>query len=73
LTAPDADWVYVRFLPTREQIEAVHRAKRRAFIAGQTVSGNVPENWLQAADVGVDAVLTDYPLELRSAFRREGR
>jgi glycerophosphoryl diester phosphodiesterase len=73
LTAPDADWVYVRFLPSREQIEAVHRAKKRAFIAGQTVSGNVPENWRLAADVGVDAVLTDYPLELRAAFSREGR
>jgi glycerophosphoryl diester phosphodiesterase len=73
LTAPNADWVYVRFLPSREQIESVHRARKRAFIAGQTVSGNVPENWRQAADVGVDAVLTDYPLELRAAFRQGGR
>jgi glycerophosphoryl diester phosphodiesterase len=73
LTAPDADWVYVRFLPSRAQIEAIHRARKRAFLAGQTVSGQFPENWRQAADVGVDAILTDYPLELRAAFSREGR
>ena len=71
LTAPDADWVYVRFLPSKEQTEAVHRARKRVFIAGPTVSGSVPENWRHAADVGIDAVLTDYPLELRATFRRD--
>ena len=63
LAAPNADWVYVRFLPTKEQIEAVHRAKKRAFIAGSTVSGNVPDNWKHAALVGMDGILTDFPLE----------
>lgn len=71
LAAPNADWVYVRFLPTKEQIDAVHRAKKRAFIAGPTVSGNVPKNWRHSADVGMDAILTDYPLELRTAFRQK--
>ena len=42
LAEPNADWIYVRYLPTKEMIEAVHAAKKRSFIAGATVSGNVP-------------------------------
>ena len=71
LAAPDADWVYFRFLPTEEQIEAVHQAKKRSFIAGPTVAGNVPENWQHAANARMDAILTDYPLELRSSSKSE--
>jgi glycerophosphoryl diester phosphodiesterase len=67
LAAPHADWVYVRFLPTAQQIDAVHRAGKRAFIAGPTVAGNLPTNWNRAASVGLDGILTDYPLELRSS------
>lgn len=69
LAAPNADWVYVRFLPSREQIEAIHQAGKRAFIAGPTVSGNVPRNWLHCADVGLDTILTDFPLKLRTESR----
>lgn len=71
LDEANADWVYFRFLPTKDQIAAVHQAKKRAFIAGPTVSGNVPKNWLHAAEVGMDAVLTDYPLESRATFKRK--
>lgn len=70
LAAPDADWVYFRYLPSDEQTAAVRRTGRRSFIAGNSVSGNEPANWRQAADVGLDAVLTDYPLELRAINRR---
>jgi glycerophosphoryl diester phosphodiesterase len=69
LTASHADWVYFRYLPPRGQVEAVHRAKKRAFIAGPTVAGDLPENWRQAADVGIDATLTDYPLNLRQSLK----
>lgn len=69
LGVADADWVYVRYLPSREQVAAVHRANKRVFIAGVTVSGPVPDNWHHAAQVGIDGILTDYPLELRSALR----
>ena len=72
LAASNSDWVYVRFLPSKEQIEAVHRAKKRAFIAGSTVSGKLPDNWRHAANVGIDAILTDYPLELRTTLRKRG-
>ena len=67
---PDANWVYFRFLPTKAQIEAVHRAGKKTFIAGPTVAGNVPENWQHCADVGIDGILTDYPLDLRTALKR---
>ena len=47
-------------------------AGKRALIAGITASGNVPENWQRAMDVGIDGILTDYPLEL-AAMRRKDR
>jgi glycerophosphoryl diester phosphodiesterase len=70
LAAPNADWVYFRYLPTKEQIDAV-RAKKRAFIAGATVAGNLPENWQQASEMGIDGILTDYPLDLRTVLRKQ--
>lgn len=70
LAAPNADWVYFRYIPIPAQIEAVHRAGKRAFIAGPTVAGHQPTQWRQAAEVGLDAILTDYPLELRALLRQ---
>lgn len=61
---PHANWVYLRFVPTTAQIAAVHQSKKRAFIAGVTVAGQQPDNWRAASVAGIDAVLTDYPLEL---------
>tara|TARA_B100000029_G_scaffold484008_1_gene535758 strand:- start:1073 stop:1639 length:567 start_codon:yes stop_codon:yes gene_type:complete len=71
LAAPRANWVYVRFLPSREQVEAVHRANKRVFIAGSSVSGHEPKNWQHSQSVGLDAVLTDFPLGLRSSLRSQ--
>jgi len=64
-----ADWIYVRFVPTAEQVQHIHQAGKRVFLAGVTVSGNEPENWRRAAAAGVDGLLTDYPLDCRRAFR----
>ncbi len=69
LSAADANWVYFRYVPSREQIDAVRKAGKRAFIAGATVAGNVPENWRQATEAGVDGILTDYPFELANMLR----
>jgi glycerophosphoryl diester phosphodiesterase len=69
LAATDADWVYLRFLPTKGQMQAVHQKGKRAFIAGKTVAGNLPDNWRKAAGVGMDGVLTDYPLEIAATLR----
>lgn len=71
LDAKDGQWVYFRFLPSKEQVDAVHAAGKKAFIAGATVSGNLPDAWQQAAAAGIDGILTDYPLELRKVLVRK--
>lgn len=71
LETTNADWVYVRYLPSRTEMDAVHAAGKQAFIAGATVSGNVSENWQHASVAGVDAILTDYPLPLAAQLREE--
>jgi glycerophosphoryl diester phosphodiesterase len=65
----DSDWVYVRFLPTRAQVDQIHRAGKRVFLSGPLVSGNEPDHWRKARDARVDAVLTDYPLECRRSWQ----
>jgi glycerophosphoryl diester phosphodiesterase len=71
LAAPDADWVYLRFLPTKEQLADVHRKGKRAFIAGAAVAGNLPDNWQKSVGVGIDGILTDYPIELGTLLREK--
>ncbi len=73
LAAPHTDWVYFRFIPSKEQIEAVHQAKKRAFVAGPTVSGHENDNWQSAIQAGCEAILTDYSLELGAVIRKNGR
>jgi glycerophosphoryl diester phosphodiesterase len=69
LADPDADWVYVRFVPTEAQVRAAHRAGKRVFLSGPLVSGDEPANWRLARDRGVDALLTDFPLRCRQSWR----
>lgn len=64
-----ATWVYVRFIPTPGQVKQVHAAGKKVFLAGPLVIGNEPANWARCRDVGVDAILTDYPLECRAGWR----
>jgi glycerophosphoryl diester phosphodiesterase len=70
LASTNANWVYFRYLPPKEQMDAVRSQGKKAFIAGATVSGHVPENWKQAAAAGIDGILTDYPLELSAILRK---
>ncbi|MEQ8791341.1 MAG: glycerophosphodiester phosphodiesterase family protein [Pirellulaceae bacterium] len=65
----NADWVYVRYVPSPEEAECVHKAGKKLFIAGPTVAGRETENWRTAVEHGVDALLTDYSIELRRALR----
>ncbi|MBL9082904.1 MAG: hypothetical protein JNK76_13905 [Planctomycetales bacterium] len=69
LASPHSDCVYFRYLPSKEQMTAVKDAGKRSFIAGAVIGGNVPEHWNQAAEVGIDGILTDYPLELRAMLK----
>jgi glycerophosphoryl diester phosphodiesterase len=68
--AGDADWIYVRYLPSRDAVRQAHRAGKRVFLAGPLVAGYEEANWQEASDAGLDAVLTDFPLEL-NRMRRE--
>lgn len=71
-----ARWAYLRFVPTAAQAQAVKAAGKKIFIAGATVAGppsqnNVDANWRSATAAGVDAILTDYPLELAEQLREQ--
>jgi len=66
----DADWMYLRFIPSEQQAKAVHAAGKRIFIAGPLVAAAQPANWMTARDRAVDAILTDEPLEVRQLWRR---
>jgi hypothetical protein len=41
-------------------------------LVGPLVMKKEPDNWRKAAAVGVDAVLTDFPVELRDLTRPKG-
>src|SRR5262249_37077299 len=64
----DASWAYLRFVPTAEQVQQVHRAGKKVFLSGPKVAGREPANWRQASAAGVDALLTDHPLECRRVW-----
>jgi glycerophosphoryl diester phosphodiesterase len=66
---PNANWVYVRYVPSEADVARIHENGRRVFIAGPTVSGEETKNWRQVAGNGVQAILTDYPLSLARMLR----
>jgi hypothetical protein len=64
-----ANWVYLRFIPTADEVKKVHATGKKVFLVGPLVMGHEPENWAKGRAAGVDAILTDYPLECRAAWR----
>ncbi|HUG18673.1 MAG TPA: glycerophosphodiester phosphodiesterase family protein [Planctomycetaceae bacterium] len=64
-----SDWVYVRYVPSRDEIAAIHQAGKKSFIAGPTVASEQIENWSQVTEAGIDGILTDYPLSLAEQLR----
>jgi glycerophosphoryl diester phosphodiesterase len=64
-------WVYVRFIPTAEDVKKVHAAGKKVFLVGPLVMSHEPANWAKGRAAGVDAILTDYPLECRASWRAE--
>lgn len=67
LSDAGADWVYLRYFPSKNDMLAVRAAGKKSFVT--TAGADVPDNWHHAAAVGIDAILTDYPLDLRNALR----
>jgi glycerophosphoryl diester phosphodiesterase len=60
-----SDWLYVRFLPTGRDVRRAQEAGKRLFLAGPLVAGREPAHWRAASTTGLDALLTDHPLDLR--------
>ena len=65
VAAADADWVYLRFVPTTDDVRAIRAAGRRTIVAGAAVAGPAEQPWREAVAAGVAAVLTDHPIALR--------
>lgn len=70
LKTTHSDWVYFRYLPSAKEVQAVHERGGKTFVAGAKVAGKLPENWLRATEAGIDAILTDEPLELAEILRK---
>ncbi len=60
-----ANWAYLRFVPDAAVVERIHAAGRKVFVVGAMVVGMELENWRNAKAAGVDAIMTEYPLEAR--------
>ena len=69
LSDDSADWLYIRFIPTLGQAADAHKGGKRILKAGPLSNGIEPQNWRRLRDVGVDAILSDYPLECRRALQ----
>jgi glycerophosphoryl diester phosphodiesterase/cyclophilin family peptidyl-prolyl cis-trans isomerase len=69
LAEKEASWVYLRFVPTAEQVKQARRAGKKVFLSGKLVAGREPKNWRAARSAGVDALLTDHPLACRRSYR----
>jgi hypothetical protein len=52
-------------------VKEARRASKRVFVVGKVVAGQEPANWRAARSAGADALLTDYPLECRQAWREK--
>jgi glycerophosphoryl diester phosphodiesterase len=67
---PTAGWVYVRFVPTAAEVAKIHAAGKKVFLVGPAVMGTSVPGWSAGRAAGVDALLTDHPIECRAAGRR---
>ena len=68
-----ADWLYTHIIPTEQQASAAHKAGKRLFAARPRLKGIEPDAWRALHNVGVDAILCDYPLECRRALQAQKR
>jgi glycerophosphoryl diester phosphodiesterase len=69
LADPTAGWVYVRWVPTAGEVGRAHAAGRKVFLVGPEVAGYEISGWHAGRLAGVDAILTDHPLECRASAR----
>lgn len=69
LADPTAGWVYVRWVPTAGEVGRAHAAGKKVFLVGPEVAGYAISGWHAGRLAGVDAILTDHPLDCRAAAR----
>lgn len=62
-------WVYVRFIPTAQEVKKIHARGKKVFLAGILVAGQEPGNWQLGKEAGIDALLTDHPFACRNSWR----
>ena len=66
-----SDWLYIRFIPDEVQVADAHSAGKRVLAVGPVVMKHEPENWLLVRQIGIDAMVTDYPLECQRYWRNQ--
>jgi glycerophosphoryl diester phosphodiesterase len=66
---PYSSWVYGRFVPTADDIKAVHAAGKKLFVSGDAVSNDVKQA-LAAVKANPEVVLTWHPTELNKLAGR---
>ena len=64
LTNPLADCLWVGFIPSRQQVDRVHRLGKHIWLSLQ-ISQKRPDIWDQARASQLDGICTDWPLECR--------
>ena len=69
LQDPYSSWVYGRFIPTEDDVKAVHAAGKRLFVSGDDVSNDV-KNAVKAFNAGPDVVLTWQPSEMHRLVKK---
>lgn len=65
LADPHANWAYLRFVPSEAEVREIRARGWRSVVVGAPVVGVEPANWRRVRDAGVDALMTEYPLECR--------
>lgn len=68
LRDPHANWAYLRFVPSAAEVAQIRAQGMRTVVVGAPVVGMELENWRKVKDAGVDALMTEYPLECRRAL-----
>lgn len=68
LADKSANWAYLRYVPGRQSVDQIHAVGKRVIVVGDSVAGLEYTNWNRARLAGVDAIMTDHPLECRRAL-----
>ena len=72
LADESSSWLYARFVPTPQQMDASHRAGKRLIASGPDVMENV-DLALAAMRNGVDIALSNHPVDLAARWRDRER